>query len=481
VKKFLIILPMGLAALLVALLLLSAYGFGILTERVYRSQTNRLSRMARADFTTVKYDRGWLRSRAKTRVSLHDPLPKLLREILKDGAFSASPPSVTLSQTIDHGPFPRQNHSRLPLSLSPAAARIETLLDLTDLLRALLSEGSRFPSMALTTRIHFNSDVENFLAVPPGEILHPESGNRLLRWGPMEGFFHVENGGKGLQSGLDVSRLETGEGKEVWSLREGALRLEYPQGDSRGRATLRVGDLAGSTDSGELPLHLGKLALEASHEISNEVLSANLLLQCRNLKVFRESVEGLDFQLAARRLDFKALTTLWREGGKLLVQGFPPETLRLMMLVQFLRLAPTLLRDSPEVEIKRWDFTTPHGPFHGEARGVLKPPPGPPADLASLFSGGMRVEARCTMAPSLLEHLLALAILDQAMRSPQGEYLRSLPKTEAEQWAREVARQRIRVLEDRKVLILEGSSYSVHAVYDGRLLLVNGRPLPQEL
>jgi uncharacterized protein YdgA (DUF945 family) len=308
---------------------------------------------------TSSYERGWIRSRARTVLALGGA-----GMLAADGSGLA----LVVEDTIHHGPVPLAELTRGSIDLRPIRARVYTRValdggsdpELAELLRELPALEA-VTTWELSERIHSRVELASFQR-------DLGSGGRL-GWQPLQGEVHL-NGRTGKMTtelswpGLlfehPNGHLAIEEVESTSDLRD--VLSPVPIGESR----FRIGRLSADATGQGRDFFVSLTGLEVAERDSERLgrVDRTLGLSLESARFLEDEIGRLEFELALRNLDKQALIAIQEQ-----MTGFSPGAVSASQNSSarlFGQLLPRLLAKRPELGL-RLDSETGDGPLHAEA------------------------------------------------------------------------------------------------------------------
>lgn len=468
-----------LAALAVWVLVAAAtvlvpYNLGLVAESRFAALLAAASVPGSYRLEPESYERGWICSRARTRLILEGDLARAARlaaGIPEDGA----PPALLLDQRIRHALPLRPGHGWTPI-----LARVETRLELQ-------------PPWDEAARFYF--DAEAPLRADTVLALDGSSSTRLgspayrggvrglpgssLRWGGLDGSVDLSADGRRVRSRLQLPSLALAAAEVELALEGVSATGDYRRGTGGlwlGEGVLGLDLLQlrepdpDSAQPGEPVLVVRGLRQQAALREEDGLLSlgADAALAEGVFGPLRIASGRLDLRL--RRLDASAYAQVVEGTRQLQALALDEEQLTAMMGAMIQDALPRLLARSPEIEIPRLEFGTPGGAVRLQGRLAYAAAPGGgalPDDPAALIPR-LTGEARAEAPETVLRAVLA-AIIEPRLRMLAED---REPSPSAEEITRAVA---LLVEERIQGLVDDGVVESADGVYRVRLELADGR------
>lgn len=145
------------------------YWFGVEAERIYHHQLNTLESNNKITVLDNRFQRGWLRSYAESRVSV---------------SINGNPIVVFAEHTIEHGPIPSSDPMKYVVSLRPLQALIRSQLSFHKVKR----QGEILAVGTLLTTVNIDSSTRTKVNIPSADIQMGQSATLL--WEQITG--HVD-------------------------------------------------------------------------------------------------------------------------------------------------------------------------------------------------------------------------------------------------------------------------------------------------
>lgn len=409
------------------------------------------------------YDRGFLRSTARTRV-----------EIPLSGSASAEAQGTgrvlrfTVRHELRHGPLP----DLFPgFSLQPALAVMESSVD--DEPSAESAELFRdIPELARassTVRIGFSGEIDGSLAVPA--FVKVEGRERLAWDGLTVNLVHDPLAGtyRG-DFGLPGMSLESGQGRFGLRGLSGTFDL------AEVLPMLFVGQVRSDvaamnmTQPDAQPLHISDLRVATDSTCDGVTAGFVQKLDIASVRYGDNAFGPVSCDIEARHLDALALSEF--QTRLRLLAGAPEadlESVSAQVGELYLTLFAKLLAGRPEVRISRLRLGTPRGDLTGDLRVRSDAPEGLMAANPLLMLPYVEAEAEVSAHEELLAGLVALDIRakDQAVTEEAAEGL-----------ARQRVREEIGSLVSRGLLERDGGNIVGRALLKNGRLTVNGQETP---
>lgn len=479
------------SGLVLVLVVLAAWGalsywFGIQTEREVQALFQQTSDWKDFKLTSTGYRRGIFTSQATATLEL--PRTTLPSNQDTQGELGNTPLKILLDQQITHGPIPLGRLPDAGTFLRPALGVVETKMSLDPETKPLLKdiklpEGAS-PSMDVTTILYWGGKGDTHLKVHSfqGEI--GDDPGMGIDFGGLKGEIRFAPGFKEFDGVFTAEAFRAAVAQKSDFHMKG-MSCVFRQAE--GVHGFYLGDLTYNIDLIDLKrqdaakpdegvslkgFKIAALARESGNDLSSSAtLSLDQLLSKDG--VFKNAV----FELELRKLDAGVLqefqsTVRQLQRGAAGVENLPDQT-----LAALLAMLPKLLKNSPEVEIKRLGFESEEG--DARAQALLK------------------VDGKQIQGALSLPVLLGAAELDLSVSAAEGTLVRLLKSFEKRDEAPEGGgmgeersaqagrdkvldaeiRAQLEALAVQNLLILEEGVYKMNARYAKGQVTLNGRPI----
>jgi len=464
---------MAVWVLVAAATFLVPYNLGLVAESRFTALLAAASVPGSYHLEPESYERGWICSRARTRLIPEGDLARAVR-LAAGLPVDGAPPTLLLDQRIRHALPLRPGHGWQPM-----LAQVETRLDL----QPPWDEAARFyfgteAPLRAETVLALDGTSSTRLGSPAYQGGVRGLPGSSLRWGGLDGTIDLSADGRRVRSRLQLPSLALTVAEVDLALEGLSATGDYRRGTgglwlgegALGLALLRVhvpepeSGLPGET---ELVLR-GLRQRAALREVDGLLtLGADAALAEGVFGPLRIASGRLDLQL--RRLDAAAYAQVVEGTRQLQTLALDEEQLMAMMSAMIEDALPRLLARSPEIEITRLEFGTPGGAVRLQGRLAYAAAPGGvvPDSVGTLIprlEGEARVEAPETVLRAVLAATIEprLRVLAEAQESPPS----------AEEITQAVA---LLVEEQIQGLVDDGVVESVDGAYRAHLELADGR------
>ncbi len=465
----------------------SSYWFGIETEARYRSMMMQSSSWGQVRMLNESYDRGIFRSVAKTVVEVGQTAQT---GNAAGESLPAVPLQIKLVDDIFHGPvaFIAEDSGRA--SLRPVLATMETRLSIdpqdADTLKGLQEMIPKDASVRIRTVLPWKGDGETKVSIKPFR----HESDREQKVG-------VDFGGLDAQAkfSLDLQRFAGNlvcEKLLVDTAEDGLYQVGRIQGtfdQFQGSSGLFLGDVDFTVDQFEFqrpqdeskgmkPFRLKGLRVRTSGRESGNELSTSAVSSIDQVGVGGVGADKAHLEIEFRRLDGKAVYELQDAIKELRNQQNSGDAEPSQAVVKAVELLTRILRNSPEMEIKRFGFTTPEGELQSAAKLVVDGSQvGDSLSLLTLINAS-NLEVRADVSERLLLRM-ARSTGKTAEEGAEGDLeTRTAPDVGEEVRVEKEVQEQLADLVAQGYLKLENGTYRTSVQYAKGKLTVNQRDIP---
>jgi len=453
------------------------YWFGIQAEKAYNDIVSTYSGTGGVSVLEKSYERGWLNSTASTVFVIKNGDAELIKFEEND--------------TIYHGPFPVQAVLGGSTGLTPVMAVIDSKLvaipagdsEYETLIKKL-------PPANLLTRLSFDGGGITDITVPGIETEQGEKGEKLkwdgltgdVKFSPEFRDVDTELNSPGLNiTGKDSSFIITGVDL-VSRLKYVGPENKYPVGDIDFKvAQVTVRSKKEQSDEYQ-EFAVSGIELKGNSTESEGNLDSTHSLTFRKLDAGGGKYGPGGYELAIRNIDMES----WIKIQELLKknQNAPQtEEQRAAFMAELMKIAPGLIKKSPEIELTKLNITTSDGSIDGylkisvDGSGLDNP------EIASnplFLVTAIKASAKLSVTKSLLETI----ITDYKKEEIADDFRKAddevPPPDEIAGMAKEEMGDEIKGLMDQGVITESDKSYDLNATYEMGQITLNGQPLDMQ-
>ena len=474
----------------------TTYWFSVKTEERYRSILQEASQTQYVKFVNESYNRGFLRSTARTILQIQTP---------SGTTPDDGPLRITLAHDITHGPFPFGGASSGEGRLKPLMAIIETRIVFGPEAKSYLAElYSQIPELASvrdTTVIDLGGNGEDRFSVPAFQHSFGDEDKVAVDWKGLSLQVNFTSDLKGFTGSLSCPGLGIA-GKELdFSMAEVKSAFNSHEGIhglSLGEASF---DLAGlefkdKSETGPHSFLARGFKVSASNKASGDSIQCLLTVSNDQVKYDEAQYGPAVFELELRNLDAASLAKLQQAIREMQAQDpqQSAEAMQIMMLAKYGEILPALLMKSPEIEIKQLDLKTSDGDFTGRAKVAFDGTKSGPALNPATLMNAVTVQAQFKAAEGLV-HRLASTFMQKKTSGEDAEDSGAAPGDEETAGDKEASGERedpgtqtpessptmvdeqLKALIEQNIIVKENGSYAATLNYKDGEIVLNGRPL----
>lgn len=459
--------------LLLALLGLP-YWFGMQTEKTYNEITEDYSASEHLTIVGQEYQRGWLDSRAKTTFVLQNDDNELIK--------------LEESDTIYHGPIPLGLLFEGKSGIMPVMAVLKSRVALVPVKESEYSDIiNQLPPVNMITTLSLDGKGTTNISMP-GMDTTPGGDGEKLQWSGLEGVVTFSQDFKEVGSTLQSAGLKL-EGKDIKlsiSDIQGDSKLnyktegyQYPTGEGvftiKEITVLSIDEETGKEDN----IAVKDIEISGSSDVSNGAMDSTHSLGFREFEVGGNKYGPGIYELSVRNIDIASWTqiqALVKESR----EGEQTEESNEKFMAELVKVLPSLIKKSPEIELTKLSVATDKGGLEGHAvisvDGSNLGDPELAANPLFLITA-VKASARVSVSKPLLES----ALTDYHEEEISDGYAESKKKLPPEEEIREMAEKDtnkvIKGLIDQNILTSSGDNYEASASYEMGQVILNGQPL----
>jgi uncharacterized protein YdgA (DUF945 family) len=459
----------------------TVFWFGLQAEQQYHAILEQTSQFGYIQLTNESFDRGFLRSSARTAVKIRDlsaGARKERKELLE----------FTLVHDIRHGPLPLGELPDGKTQLKPVLAIIETRIELSPetqvKLKKIFSALPEIASMKNYTTLSLGGDGETRLVIPPLHQTVDRDKKVTVDWKGLTANMAFTADLKGFTGSLSAPGLnavaDDGE-LEIRGLASTFDTHEGIKGLFLGDASFDLAHLE-FTDkkNGEgKRFSMDGLKMKTSSRAVTDTINYSMTVRIDRAMTHDTQYGPGGCELELRKLDAASLAKLQQVFQELQAQ-FPhrsAEEINQMMLAKYAEILPELVKKSPEIEITRLSLKTHDGDFLGKAKIVFDGTNAAAINNPLFLLSAVTAHAEFTVTDRLLQRINEtshrkeiIAAVKQGKRDPiSDEEIKALAAAQSE--------KRLEALVAQNILIYEDGHYKASADYQQGRVILNGRPL----
>lgn len=449
--------------------LVSPFWFGMKAEDEYNNIIENLSKHENLEIVSRNYERGWLKSTAEIKYTLKDE---------DNSQFE-----INQEDTIYHGPIPIGLISKGKIMLTPVMAYIETNSDIKSDSTEKYSEFiNSLPKASFETTLSFSGNGTTEVSLPArNEKL--KSGTDL-NWQGLDGLINFSPDLNRVSSVFNSRGVEIEDDSAIVNISGINLEsnLDYPAANYKnplGDMFLQIEELSseGKDAEGENKVTLSKFEVAASTKQAGNLLNHSHSIGIESITVGGNSYGPGIYELEVRNIDKQAFEEIQTAIAS--SQDEEGTYATDLLTAEIMKILPTLIKNSPEIEITELSIKTAEGEITGHAiisaSADMDNPElaANPIFLMAAISAEIDISVTKALFDNLLQDYKIEEITDEINNTnkelPSEEKLRTL--------ALERAQSEIKEMLDQEIIILRDGKYQIEARYSLGQITLNGNPL----
>jgi uncharacterized protein YdgA (DUF945 family) len=483
--KKVVSIVMVLVFLATALFAGTTFWLGVQAKQQYYDILRQASQSMYIHLANESYDRGFLRSKARTVVKIPD-----LRGGLSEDAQEEREALLefTLVHDIKHGPFSLGESSDGKRELKPALAVIETGIEFSPRsqvkMKEIVSELPEIASMKNYTTLSLAGNGETRLVIPPLHRTVGKDEKVAVNWKGLIANMAFTADLKGFTGSLSTPSLEAVGDDAAIKMKGLASTFDTHEGISGlflGDASFDLAHLefAEKKNGQGKQFSMDGLKMRTSSQALTDTVNYSMTVQIDRVMTDDTPYGPGGCELELRKLDAATLAKLQQVFQELQAQ-FPqrsPQEINQMMVAKYAEILPELVKKSPEIEITRLTLKTTDGDFWGKAKIVFDGTNAAAISNPLFLLSAVTAHAELTITDGLLKRIYEsshkkeiMAAIKQGRREPlSDEQVQALASAEC--------KKRLEALVAQNILMYEDGHYKASADYQQGRVTLNGRPL----
>jgi uncharacterized protein YdgA (DUF945 family) len=463
----------------------ATYVIGGQAEKRYLASLDQVERLGPFQLTNQSYERGFLSSRARTVLEFTVPDPSASQD--QDQETGEKSLNLTFEHTFRHGPLPAGRTPDGEFRLEPMLALVETRLVGVSagdqLLDEVLAEIPQLGKSYAFTIIGLGGGGNSRLSVPAFEKTDEEKDFAIT----CDGLTLDAQFSRGLDEFSGSFALPS---LKVW-MKDGHLLWEGISGSfdmNEAFAGVFLGNSDVRLDTVEIAFADPKCGSNKKIEVKNLEIGSQSSREGSNvngsqsINVSGVTVDGETYgpgllEVEVRKIDGEALSRYQADMLKAYRETSDPEEMVIRVLPIYTRLFAELSEGSPEIELRRLQFSTPMGDFDGNARLKLHGEEGLNLDGLESLMKNLEAEANATADEKLVRAVLSSRIEERMMTArDQGDFP-MFPDEKIRELAGNQVDIQLEALAQQKFLVRDKGKLKSHAVFNRGELVVNEQQL----
>lgn len=475
----------GLVIILVALIMVSYYGMGIVTEKTIKRNIEIINQSNGLSGELENYQRHFFCSTAFIKWKLHVPERAVKDANGQTQVIAAQDYQMDMPVKIYHGPIILADHT-LHFGMGFAESVIPFPEKYNEQFNASFASSSTKPQMNLSIFVNYLNKSAVNLSVPEFKLVFKE-GNGQFEWKGMQSSTDISSSiqkvaGNFVINGLLVSKNDS---KLILDKVTTEYNLhETPNGIYLGSANFALPSLQVKVKD-QKTFEVDDLALNSDSDIDNNLFSTHFNASLSNLFINNKNYGPATLEISLRNLDAEVLAKINQQANAM-QNGTEAE--RQQAILTLLPQLPKLFAKGAEFEISQLKVKLPQGDLEGSL--MLALPKGEstnPFDILQKLHGTAKLSVPVAVVKSVMQQSI---MMQQANAEPAAEAAASEPAVTAgtEQPAQPVATanneqmaalqtdKQLASLEQAGIIKVQGTNYEVELSLEQGKLMVNGKP-----
>lgn len=479
----------GLVVILVALVLGSFYGMGLVTQRTLIRSVDLMNQSTGLSVTVADYQRHWFKSSAALDVKIH--IPERV-ETNAEGKLESTPAqdfSLAVPVQIIHGPV-IYSQSGVMFGLGLATSDLNLPKEVAEKIASQFAEQSIQPKFELSVFVTYLNQSRFQLSVPTFKLVFKE-GNGEVDWLGMKGDMSVSSDLNRFHGQFTLDGIKVVKDKingEMGSVTSDYSLKKTQDGLFIGEAGFSVPSVSISQDNKPL-FSLAQFKARTESSITDNLFEFSFKTSFDKVLAHDKQYGPGLLELSVKNLDAKVLAQLNAQANALKQTAGAQ---RQQTMFAMLPVLPKLFTQGPSFEISTLKLTMPEGDIDGHfAIALPKSDNINPFQVMQMLEGSGKLQVPSEIVRTvLIESLKQKAV---AETSPQGKMMPqaapiskdaaapSLPvdndknTADAMQQATAEANKKLAALVEAKLLSVQGSSYVIEFQLSQGKFTVNGQ------
>ncbi|KTC66452.1 putative membrane protein YdgA-like protein (plasmid) [Legionella adelaidensis] len=507
---------LGLVVIIAALVLVSYYGMGLMTERTIKKDLQLINQSQGVHAELIEYKRGWFTSHAKFNWTLHIPERVVKNE---DDQTTTTLPAqdykLYMPLKVYHGPIIFADKA-VHFGLGYGFTRLNLPQEYVQRFRETFTADSTIPQLDISVLVNYINKSRLRIKLPKFTLIAKEEGSRF-EWLGMKNDVTISSDLSSIEGDFAIKGIQFSKDKIKGIV--GKITSEYdlsmsPEGLYVGDASLSFPSFLMKEGDKKL-LEMNDYDIETNSDIDDGLLNAYFKMSLDRIITSDKTYGPGILKIALKNLDAKVLAYINDQANKM-QQGSEEQRQQAMMVL--LPEIPKLLNKGARLEVSEAKFTMPEGTVEGNLWIQLpKGEFGNPFQLIQKVEGEGKVQMPMVVLKQVMltsekqqlsQPSLQQAMIDQLQKNQaSGEQANNkeentpnqnpadtnvntdntatqssgspqpqMTPAEIEQKAQVQSDQKIAALVENGLLMVSGENYVMQFKLANGQLSVNGRP-----
>lgn len=454
---------LGFILIVVALVLGTYYGMGVLTERAIKKNIDVLNRANNLNVVLKSYHRGLFHSNAA------------LDWTLNPGSSDAAHPSLVINMplVIGHGPI-IFSQNKILFGLGQATGKVELPFNDPKLAVQFTAESTK-PVIDLAVFVSYFNQTSIKLMVPTFDLVGANQAFKVNSKG-VSVDVHISATHKQIHGVILLDGITWKKDQTQATLSQ--VKSDYAmhlsrQGLSLGNATVSIPHFA-IMQQGRKIFEIQDMRLHSENGVSKGLFNSTLQANINKLFLNQKNYTACELEVDINHLDATALTEI---NSKLSTMSQASQTMQQNLLFSILADLPVLLNKGGELKVSKLHVMTSDGDVTANARVTF---PNEAITNPFLLIQKIKGQGKIVFAEPLLKRCMLNAVMRQAQ---QHQTAVDVPLTvvqlpadaSLENEYKQQASEKINTLIQSGMLVLSGEQYIVELEFKNGALKINGK------
>lgn len=398
------------------------------------------------------------------------------------------PITIQLEHKIYHGPFAFKAPDFDPAQ--PVAAYIDTKINTNSNkdLKQIVADVWKENPFKIKSKVSFSGLVETTVEVTPIDFTSP-SGMKI-KWSGAKSVISHDTSTNSFISAIDAGGISVEEDDNFVLINgiKGSASGSFETGNfMNSKADYTIESIlleANTTDASKMIKgNMNKLAVKAGNDLKGNSLSSYISISAKDAELNGEKYGPAEFKLDVRKIDAEAIRSLQKDlemaKADVAKQGLPPEAAMFVAQQKLMEALPKLLKQGPEIEISKLNFTTPQGNIDGYAKISIdlggNPIPANPMQMIPMIA----INTKISVPTNLVEMVLVSEAKKDIVKDLSMSGENATPE-QLQEMAKNKVKAQLEALTAQNAITINGSNIEGAYRLNKGMLNLNGMEIPIE-
>lgn len=478
----------GVVVVLAALVAVSYFGMGILTEHTIREDASVVNQTNNGLMVNVAdYKRGWFKSETQLNWNLHVPE----RTITDSNGTASTLPAQDLHwqmpMVIYHGPV--IFHHGVHFGLGYGRSVINLPADLQAKFRETFTADSVEPKLDLSWFINYLNHTRFKLGVPQFHVsVQQQDGLVRMDWLGLNSATTISSNMDKVNGDFTINGIKVTKGETIATIGNVSSEYNLHKTDFNfytGDASFALPSIVVAVN-GDNVFALDDFTINSSSDVDNDLFSSHLKVSLNKITANKLTYGPGNLEMAVRNLDASVLSRINTQIQK--SQQSPNEQEKQQALLAALPELPKLFSRGAEFEISEMSVTMPQGTIEGNV--LINLPKGDfsnPFEIMQKIHGSGKLKLPAEVLKDILNQSNKQKVLSQAV---QQELVKQMQEAQAQgstntsatalpdvaQQVMTMTNQQIAAYLQNGLIVQQGNDYVLEVNLTNGHFVVNGKP-----